>query len=262
MKNISISTCFDYAIPLEEQIPMIRDAGFTHVSIGGNYEHSGILHPSGQKALKALAADSGLSIDTIHGYAMDEPDMLDVNRKIAEAAAFLHVPVVVMHCSAFAIQPETLEARKQALLEILPQFERLAGESGVRFAFENVLPGVTTNLVEFTVQHADPQFFGFCYDSAHDQIDGPRSFDLLERMRERLIAVHLSDRIKELVDHVTPGEGFIEFEKITELLRGAAMGFPLLMEVMTTHSKYKSADGFLAVTFQKSTELYDGIYGK
>ncbi len=43
MAQISISTTFDYKVPLSEQLPMIRKAGFTHVSFGMDYSHSGLL---------------------------------------------------------------------------------------------------------------------------------------------------------------------------------------------------------------------------
>lgn len=39
MKSISISTCFNYSIPIEKQIPMIKKTGFSHISIGSEYEH-------------------------------------------------------------------------------------------------------------------------------------------------------------------------------------------------------------------------------
>lgn len=72
--------------------------------------------------------------------------------------------------------------------------------------------------------------FGFWYDSSRDQIDDPRSFDLLKRLSHRLIAGHLSDRIIESVDHVTIGEGFIDFDSMIDLLNPLNMKFPLFMK--------------------------------
>lgn len=40
MNNISISTCFDYEIPLREQLRYAAQIGFTHISLGSNLEHS------------------------------------------------------------------------------------------------------------------------------------------------------------------------------------------------------------------------------
>jgi hypothetical protein len=43
----------------------------------------------------------------------------------------------------------------------------------VTFALENVMLGPATTLVQTVLPHLPPASFGFCYDSAHDQIDGP-----------------------------------------------------------------------------------------
>lgn len=40
MYQTSISTTFNYEIPINEQLVLIKNAGFTHVSLGMNYEHS------------------------------------------------------------------------------------------------------------------------------------------------------------------------------------------------------------------------------
>jgi sugar phosphate isomerase/epimerase len=259
MHHISISTCFDYAIPIERQLPMIRKAGFDHVSIGGNYEHSGILDKSMLSSLTKLISDNCLKVDTIHGYDLDKPDTVEVNQRIAEAAVELNAPVVVIHCSSFGFDPSEVQDRKKDIFKKLPAFEKLAHSSSVRFAFENVLPGTATDFMEHILNEANPDYFGFCYDSSHDQIDGPRSFGLLERLSERLIAVHISDRIREFVDHVIPGEGFIDFDRLCSLLRQTHIKFPLLLEVMTTHSRYKEPEEFLSISYYEALKLYDRI---
>ena len=196
-----------------------------------------------------------LSVDTIHGYSMDKPDTLDVNRRIIDAAVELNAPVVVLHCSSFSFDPATLDARRSDIREKFELFGAISEASGARFALENVLPGVATDFMEEMLAEADPKYFGFCYDSSHDQIDGPRDFGLLERNLGRLTAVHVSDRIREFVDHVIPGEGFIDFDRLCSLLKRAEIGFPLLMEVMTVNSSHKDPKAFLNAVKDAATEL-------
>lgn len=259
MNGISISTCFDYEISFENQLRLIKKAGFSHISIGSDYNHSGILQSENWSGIKALAKGNHLLIDTIHGCALDKADTLEVNTKLAQAAQYLDVPVMVLHCSAFAIHPNSLDERKKDILSILPKLEQIAEAYNIVFAFENVLPGPATELTEFAVNNSSPEYFGFCYDSSHDQIDGPRSFDLLKRNISRLKAVHISDRIREFVDHVIPGEGFIDFDVLSGILQSANPQFPLLIEVMTEHSKYKEANRFLAAAYTEAQKLYDKI---
>lgn len=261
MNGISISTCFNYDICFKNQLELIQKAGFSHFSIGSNYNHSGILQSENCSEIKTMAEDNHLLIDTIHGYALDKADTIEINKKLAQAAAVLNVPVIVLHCSAFAINPNTIDERKRDIISKLPMLEELAKTYNIAFAFENVLPGAATELTEFAVNNSDPEHFGFCYDSSHDQIDGPRSFDLLKRNINRLKAVHISDRIREFVDHVTPGEGFIDFDDIARIIHSANPSFPLLMEVMTEHSEYKQAEKFLSVTYKEAEKLYNKING-
>lgn len=252
---ISISTCFDYSVQLDVQLGMIREAGFRYVSFGRNFEHSGILDAGSLKAVKSALSQNRLSVDTIHGYEMDKPDSLEVNRAVVRAAATLEAPVVALHCSAFTFDLATLADKRRDVREKLKQYESLARESGVRFAFENVLPGIATDFMEEMLREADPDYFGFCYDSSHDQIDGPRDFSLLERLSGRLIAVHLSDRIREFVDHVLPGGGFIDFTALCGILAKAKIGFPLMMEVMTAHSSIKDPEVFLRAAKEAAADL-------
>lgn len=260
MRTISISTSFDYSIQIDLQIPMIKEAGFSHVSIGGNYEHSGILDNNRRKSLKESITNNGLSIDTIHGYVMDKADTIEINQEVVNAAAYLGAPIVVIHCSSFTFNSSTLEDRKKDIDIKIPLFEGMSKQSGVKFAIENVLPGIATDFAEFVIGNTNPKHFGFCYDSSHDQVDGPRPFDLLERQKHRLIAVHISDRIKEFTDHVIPGEGFIDFVEMCEIIKNSPFRSPFLMETMITNSQYKNPIEFIDLSYKKALGLYDLIY--
>lgn len=261
MRKISVSTCFDYSIPIERQLPMIADAGFTHVSIGnGDDSHSGILTDEGAVRLKGLLCDNGLAIDTVHGHNLDKPDAMEVNERLARAAAYLGAPVVVIHASSFAIDPATAEVRYCDVMAKLPELRRLSEKYGVVFAFENLLPGAATDLAMRVLDAAPPEYFGFCYDSSHHQIGGPHSFEFLEQHAHRLRAVHISDRVREFVDHVLPGEGFVDFSAMCAALRAAKMDFPLLLEVMTTHSVYKNPEEFLSEAYKRAADLWDAIF--
>ena len=255
----SISTTFNYDIPIEEQLLLIKQSGFTHLSLGMNYAHSRILEEAGLERLADLIAEIGLQVDTVHGYDLDQEDTLEINEKIAKAAVRLGAPIVVLHCSAFWFPEEAFDEKKRIVSPRIKALEKIAEKYHIRFALENVVPGEPTRLCEEMVRLGNPEYIGFCFDSSHDQIDGPNSMDLLNRMKSRLIAVHMSDRIKEFVDHVVPGEGFIHFEEIIPLLREAGFNSPMLMEVEMTHSKYKDVREFLQKVHAAAEELSNGI---
>ncbi len=106
----------------------------------------------------------------------------------------------------------------------------------------------------------DSSYIGFCYDSAHDQIGGPRSFKLIVDLRSRLVAVHLSDRVKEFVDHGIPGDGFIHWDELCLILNASLKDFPVLMEVVMANCLEKDPVEFLRLVFERGCKLYRQIY--
>lgn len=260
LRNISITTGFNYALPINKQLKLIGQTGFSHVSIGCNYDHSGILDKKRLHNLKLEIQNNHLQVDTIHGYDLDRDDTIEINKKIAMAAVALGAKVVVVHCSAFMFDESELEYKRKKVKTILDSLKQIAKEYKIQFAFENVVPGIPTDLCEEMIAYAHCDEIGFCYDSSHDQIDGPRPMNLLERQKNNLLALHISDRIKEFVDHVIPGEGFIDFNKICELIKLSGYQRPLMMEVETTHSKFKDSEEFLKMTYQQAVVLYDKIF--
>jgi sugar phosphate isomerase/epimerase len=266
--SISISTVFDYTIPFHKQIPMIRKAGFTHVSLGADESHSKYLSGEGRRRIKTLLKESKLSIDTIHAPSGRDADLSSVNRDIATntvnllketaiAANDLSVPTVIVHASPFEFGREELNSRLKSLNKIVEMLVPIAEELGVKFALENVHPGPATELIQNFLESSDSSYIGFCYDSSHDQIDGPKSFDLLNRLKHKLITMHISDRIKPYVDHVIPGEGFIDWNALCELLKTCNLKTPLLLEVMIYNSNIKNPDVFLETAYRRACYLYN-----
>jgi sugar phosphate isomerase/epimerase len=261
-RELSISTSMNYDIPLETQFAFIHEAGFTHVSIGGNYEHSGILNPDNWGRLSELLSANKLAIDTIHGTVLDKENALMVNEMLAKAAKHFGVLVVVVHASSFAFHPASEADRKSKLKNMIADLNRIACENNIVWAVENVLPGVATDLAEWFIREANSPHIGFCYDCAHDQIDGPNPLNLLTRLKDKARAVHLSDRSREFVDHQIPGEGFIDFDGICALIKQSDFTPPLLMEVMTENSTYgKDIEKFISLAYDRACEIYDKMWG-
>jgi sugar phosphate isomerase/epimerase len=258
-KNISISTCFEYSIPIEEQIPLISEAGFSHISLGQNRSHFDYQSLESRRKIVKLMKEYSLQVDTIHGPQADKTSAAEL-RTLAESADELQAPVVVLHGGPFEFGAEELKRRIKDLERLCEEIDIISQHTGVKFALENVLPGPSTELVRRTLLETNSPNIGFCYDSSHDQIGGPNPFELLKELKDKLIAVHLSDRIKEFVDHVIPGEGFIDWNGLCTILKDLRIHFPLLLEVMITNSSEKDPAMFLNLAFKRGSALYDQIY--
>lgn len=67
--SVSVSSCFDYNIPLEEQMRYVSRAGFTHISLGSDLNHSKFLEPNSTDLIKKFLRENNLKIDTIHFFS-------------------------------------------------------------------------------------------------------------------------------------------------------------------------------------------------
>ncbi len=253
--ELSIATSFDYGIPIEEQFALIAEAGFTHVSLGHDATHSRYLSEEGREGLRSQLGGSGLRIDTIHGPRVDGPGGVSLLAAVVEAAAELDAPVVVVHAGPFDFGAEELPSRLKALLKACECLEPELERTGLVLALENVMPGPATELVRLALQHLDSQYFGFCYDSAHDQIGGPRPFDLLAELGDRMRAVHLNDRARDFVDHLIPGEGYIDWPALCRMIQASGFTGPLALEVATRHSRERDARRFLRLAYERGSQL-------
>ena len=258
-RQLSISTSLDYALPLEVQVPLIALAGFTHLSLGENVDHSGYRDPERRLLLRQLLEVHGLHLDTIHGPCLDGERSEGLLFAI-EAAADLGAPVVVAHAGPFDFPMAELPARMEAVRRRCAEITPILEQTGITIALENVAPGPATDLVHLALAELDPRWFAFCYDSAHDQIDGPRPFTLLNELGDRLVAVHLSDRVRAFVDHVPPGDGWIDWETLVAAMRTTPFAGPLLFEVMVLHATEKDPARLLRLTYERGCALSDQIF--
>ena len=257
--RLSISTCFNYAVPIEEQLPLIAEAGFTQVSLGQDEKHSGILDMQKRRILKELLRNNCLEIDTIHGPHLSNPSSAAKLKEIISAATDLSTPVIVVHPVPFELDEADFDKTLAGVLQTIEKIQPILLATGIKLAIENVMPGLATELIIQALKKTDPNFFGFCYDSSHEQIDGPKPYDLLELFSDRILTVHLSDRIKEFVDHVPPGEGFIDWPNVAALLKKSHFKGPLLFEVMVEHASVKETQSFLKRVYERAFYVHSLI---
>src|SRR5258708_10978061 len=257
----SVATSFHYDTPIETQVSLVAEAGFSHISLGARPEHSGYLEARRRSELKTRLPDLGLAIDSIHARALHDPEAVEQASATASAAAELRAPCIVAHVGPFNCKSDGIDERLALVLSTCKALVPVARGTGVVFALENMMPGPATDLVRRALQDLDPGVFGLCYDSSHDQIDGPRPFDLIDEFRDRIFTVHLSDRIKAHVDHVIPGEGFISWSAMCHKLRLARYTGPILMEVMTAHSRFQDPALFLREAQTAAHMTWQMIHG-
>jgi sugar phosphate isomerase/epimerase len=281
--QIGVGTTFDYSIPLEPMFEMIAQAGFSATTLGaGNIPHSGYDTEDGRKRVRELAARYGLRIDSVHapfgaqcdisdGPANDERRASSVERRTTDdgqrtthdgsaidrvrnaidAAEAIGSGIVILHVTDRFLAEETrarIGAVKTSLKELIPY----AMKKGVQLAAEN-LPSALAMQVFHAALEGEPSL-GVCYDSSHARIAGD-GFDVLQRYRDRVIALHISDNRGQNDDHMLPFEGVIEWPEFAHYLGRLPRISILMLEVEVRESAFRDSQEFLAQAAARAKRL-------
>ena len=140
----------------------------------------------------------------------------------AETAANLNVDLMTIHpgMTSMAVpymEEKAVEKAKKSLSSI----DRISSEYGVRIAVENMpsFPFMLGHTAEEMKDLIGNTNLGFCLDIGHanttDQID-----ELIKEFKDRLINVHIHDNNGEMDEHLTLGEGNIDFKRVLDSLKG------------------------------------------
>lgn len=264
--QISISTTFNYDIPLRKQLPMIRKAGFTHISLGGGrLEHSGYLDTNGQKKLTEMLETSDLKICSIHaplikGVDISSPDeevssaALDLLKRTVDAALILRAKTVIFHPTSS--ETGNLDYRKEALVgQVLALLEHI-GEEDVKLAVENLTRVPANEILTYSLERIDNPGYGLCYDSSHDNLT-PEPMTILEKFGRRLVTTHISDNLAENDDHMLPFEGSFQWDRFCELFSQIQFEGIFLLEVEIRKSAFKPPQEFLNEAFSRARRLLE-----
>lgn len=139
----------------------------------------------------------------------------------AETAANLNIDLVTIHpgltCMAVPYMEEkAIEKAKRSLSSI----DRISAEYGVRIAVENMpaFPFMLGRTAEELKELIEMTNLGFCLDIGHANTTGQID-ELIKEFGDRLINIHIHDNHGEHDEHLTLGEGEIDFKSVIEKIK-------------------------------------------
>ncbi len=263
--KLGISTTFNYDIPLETMLPMVKAAGFDAVSLGGKREHSNYHLPDGRRRILELVRQSGLILDSIHAPFKDDDGDLSAQdeevrlRSVAniknaiDAAHELTAPIVILHLNGRFSGPATPERMSQverSVREIFPY----AQTKGINLACENLDTQAKQTIFETILTEFTQSHIGVCYDSSHERLVGT-NFKVLERCCSRLFAVHIADDIRLEDDHLLPFEGKIDWAEFSRIFKKINYNGVFLLEPEMRRSGFKEPSVFLAEAYARAQRI-------
>jgi sugar phosphate isomerase/epimerase len=215
--QLGIFSWFGFVLPLPERLKLIREAGFNATTLWWEDE---IGSPDIKKEhMPNIVRDSGLILENIH-IPYDNCDDLWSEQKPSRDAivnkyiswlndcAKYNIPMMVMHITDSINLPSPNQYGIDSIFRLL----KVAEDLGVIIAIENT---GREDYIYFVLSEIQSNYFGFCYDSSHNRIYSKNDLTLLEKFANCIVTTHLSDNDGSKDRHWLPGEGIIDWEKLT-----------------------------------------------
>lgn len=204
----------------------VRAAGFSHVNWNPDAGYSYLYAPSEMAFIASLLDEAGL----------------DLVRNRLSFCREVGAPTLVMHVDLDDIALRDPGEHAAFFARLHRSFDDLADDclrAGVRIAVENLTAAPMERTLEMFAALFDrhpADVVGLCYDCGHAELSEPGGFRLLDTHGDRLIATHLHDNHSVRDDHLLPGDGRIDWERLIGLIAATPYAPPLTFE--TPHSLY------------------------
>jgi len=237
-----LSMTTDYAADTgcpEPYLRRIAEAGFTHVHWGHWWAGEFVYHPPEIEQIGQWLKEFGLVLSDVHASVGTEKNYgsareyerragVELVRNRMEMTAELGGDVAVLHLPTSNEELDGDAALWDRLWRSFDEMEKIARATGVRVAIEN---GPFRHIARILEKYP-PDTFGLCYDSGHGNIasDGDDGLDGVERLKDRLLAVHLHDNDGSGDQHRLPFTGTTDWGRLTRILAESSYAKPLNLE--------------------------------
>lgn len=265
MRDINISTIIGSPLPVEQQLPLIKAAGFD----GFFTSYSGFEDEPIELWAEA-AARLNLKFETVHapfehanrmweGGDIGEEYLFYLQHSIIDACYKVGVKKCIMHATVGNTAPEI----SREGLELFIKLCTYAKIKDVQIAFENLEPLPHFDAV---MEYISDPFHGFCWDCGHNACYTPQ-VDMMKKYGHRLKCIHVHDNFGVTrpgnVDyrddrHFLPMDGIIDWDWFTNTLRQYNYDGPLTLEVsIEGKSEYRemTVESYLTEAYKRAATL-------
>lgn len=254
----------------EPYLRRIAEAGFSHVHWGHHWHTDFIYSDHEIDQIARWMQAFGLQLNDLHASAGVEKSWISAReyerlagvelvKNRVEMAARLGADVIIMHVPAEPPDGEERDLFWSQLWKSLDALEPFARQQGVRIAIENLFPD-NFETIERVLARYGPNYLGLCYDSGHDNICRGAMAGL-ERLKDRLISLHLHDNDGGGDQHRLLFSGTVDWARLAELIAGSAYTKCVSLEVMKRHTGIRDDAAFLTQAFETGTTFAGMIDG-
>ncbi|MGI6487488.1 MAG: sugar phosphate isomerase/epimerase family protein [Syntrophothermaceae bacterium] len=256
--RIGIFSWFGFVLPLPERLKLIKKAGFDATTLWWEDE---IGCPGIEKEnMPKMVRESGLVLENIHVPYDDCNDIWSDVRSVRDAVVKRHlnwledcarfdIPLMVMHITDGPNPPFSPRNGIDSITRIL----NTAEEAGIVIAIENT---ERLDYTEFVLSEIESPYLGLCYDSSHDWLYDGVGAEILLKLGRYLKATHLSDNDGKKDRHWLPGEGIIDWNRVSRFFPNSTYDGFLTLEVCPGQEDLnQSPYNFLSKAYQQALWL-------
>jgi sugar phosphate isomerase/epimerase len=243
--EIGLSTGIAYAHPIEDVLPYIADCGFRAVEVSTAPHHIRLDDPRAMASLSRAIGQHGLRVHSLHApfghdVNLTSPDpgqrghALERLTQAADALQLLGGALYVIHPGGEDQRWTWDRERRLALsVEGLTSVWEQCRRRGLTLVVETPLPHLLGGQVEdfaWILERLPADGVGICLDTSHTSLGGCL-FEVIERFGHRLVHVQASDNHGHTDDHLTPGEGIIDWTRVLSALERVRYAGVFMLEV-------------------------------
>ena len=235
--KIAINT--DYCGGVGNPVPRLKaiaEAGFTHLHWCHHWNTDFFYTAPELRTIKQAMQDFGLTLLDIHGSDGQEKCWYSTDETVRQAGLLLvrnrmemfaelggigslmmHIPAWRSNWTAEQVAQNQVEARTEALYRSLDELFPYCEKYNCPIAVENHASD-TFEAINRLMKKYDTKWLGITYDSGHGNIREGRGLELLEPVKDRLMALHLNDNDHSGDLHQPAFYGNVDWQKVAELI--------------------------------------------
>lgn len=256
---IALSTGCFYQQPISACLEPIRRAGFEWLEICSSPAHLNFHHESRLRDARRQLDNLGLKPYSLHAPFADDVDISAEDDNIRDygrremlqavhAAAELNADYVVLHPGPErgGFTEEQHLRRRTHVAEVLDEIIRECRSCDVHLLLENMLPHLFSGHVRdllWLLGAVREWPLGFCLDTGHAHLGGELE-TAVTRLSGHLRMLHAADNHGKGDDHLPPGQGEIDWERLLRQLADVGFDGVLVLEIV--------GQGNTAETLQKA----------
>jgi sugar phosphate isomerase/epimerase len=245
----------------EPYLKRIADAGFSHIHWCHHWNTDFIYSQSEIDQIAAWFSNYHLHLLDLHASHGQEKNWgslheytrlagVELIKNRIHMAAYLRSDVIILHIPEIPVSySQDMTTWLKPVRKSLDELTPFAKERDVKIAIEN-MENDNFERINQLFSLYDPEFLGLCYDAGHGNIGMGLGLLHLDKVKHRLISVHLHDNDGSGDQHNLLFSGTVDWERLARIMATSSYSKCISMEVSMRNSGITDEGAFLKKAFQ------------